>query len=41
LEERDLLKAHGPRYEAYRQQVPMLVPSVKARTTSPEAAQVQ
>jgi protein-S-isoprenylcysteine O-methyltransferase Ste14 len=41
LEERDLLKAHGPRYEAYRQQVPMLVPSVKARTASPEAAQVQ
>jgi methanethiol S-methyltransferase len=41
LEERDLLKAHGARYEAYRQQVPMLIPSVKAPVSSPGSASVQ
>jgi methanethiol S-methyltransferase len=28
LEERDLVDIHGPAYEAYREQVPMLVPSL-------------
>jgi len=41
LEERDLVKAHGARYEAYRQQVPMLIPSVKPTAPSPETASVQ
>jgi len=26
LEERDLLAEHGPRYDAYRRSVPMLMP---------------
>lgn len=29
LEERDLVDIHGPAYEAYREQVPMLVPSLR------------
>jgi protein-S-isoprenylcysteine O-methyltransferase Ste14 len=33
LEERDLADIHGPAYEAYRKQVPMLVPGVHAYTT--------
>lgn len=31
FEERDLLKFHGPAYEAYRKQVPALLPSLKKR----------
>ncbi len=31
LEERDLVGEHGPKYEAYRKRVPMLVPSFKSR----------
>jgi methanethiol S-methyltransferase len=30
LEERDLIKAHGEKYQAYRQEVPMLIPIPKA-----------
>jgi len=32
FEERDLVKAHGKSYEAYRRQVPMLVPRLKTGT---------
>lgn len=31
LEERDLVAAHGPDYEDYRRQVPMLIPSFRSR----------
>lgn len=31
LEERDLVRAHGQKYVAYREEVPMLVPKVRAR----------
>ncbi len=34
LEERDIAKLHGATYQAYRQQVPMLVPIPKKRTNS-------
>ncbi len=30
LEERDLIKAHGEKYQAYRQEVPMLIPIPKS-----------
>jgi len=36
LEERDLLLAHSE-YEAYRRNVPMLLPFLKARSASREA----
>ncbi len=36
LEERDLSKAHGARYEAYRQQVPMLIPAIRTTAAAPE-----
>jgi protein-S-isoprenylcysteine O-methyltransferase Ste14 len=37
LEERDLVTAFGNRYRQYRQQVPMLLPSVRRRTPLVEA----
>ncbi|MDE3039366.1 MAG: isoprenylcysteine carboxylmethyltransferase family protein [Nitrospirota bacterium] len=33
FEERDLIDTHGPAYEAYREQVPMLVPSLRPHVT--------
>jgi protein-S-isoprenylcysteine O-methyltransferase Ste14 len=38
LEERDLVKHHGARYQAYRQQVPMLIPRAKASDRKPAPA---
>jgi protein-S-isoprenylcysteine O-methyltransferase Ste14 len=43
FEERDLVAMHGPAYEAYRQEVPMLVPAVRpyaARDAHPRPATV-
>jgi protein-S-isoprenylcysteine O-methyltransferase Ste14 len=33
FEEKDLADAHGPAYEAYRRQVPMLVPTLRPYAT--------
>src|SRR5262245_1407467 len=37
LEERDLVREHGERYEAYRRSVPMLVPYIGRRGSGAEA----
>lgn len=37
LEERDLVRAHGESYLAYRRAVPMLVPSLRKRAAEPTA----
>jgi methanethiol S-methyltransferase len=36
LEETDLLAAHGDKYQRYREEVPMIVPSLRANTTLDE-----
>jgi methanethiol S-methyltransferase len=41
LEERDLMRSHGPEYGAYRDRVPMLLPAGKWRTPKPHSADVQ
>jgi protein-S-isoprenylcysteine O-methyltransferase Ste14 len=38
FEERDLAAVHGARYERYREQVPMLIPSARAHAAEDEGA---
>jgi methanethiol S-methyltransferase len=41
FEERDLVREHGERYEAYRRSVPMLVPFIGRRSSGAEAGIVE
>jgi protein-S-isoprenylcysteine O-methyltransferase Ste14 len=40
FEERDLVSVHGKRYERYREQVPMLIPSARTRVPDDGGASV-
>jgi methanethiol S-methyltransferase len=40
-EERDLMLAHGNAYETYREQVPMLIPAIRAAATDVQRAPIE